>query len=365
MSDSSSSSSSSPPVGAPADAGADAFRRLQMLEQQVMRLASAPQVSPVSTPRVTLPKAPPMVAFSGQVGVNGFEVDTWLREVQRQFNHYGVSVFPDHATRIKYAVQWLNGAALDWWESEVKSAATPCSSWDDFVERIRDRYRPQMPAELARQRLRTLKQTGHVSAYCNLFLQLTSRIPDKSEGDKIFEFKQGLDRAFAVKVAEAKPSTLHEAIEAAVQAAPYITLSGKSGFQFPSRSSSSSFASAGGRFASSSSSSSVPMDINAIGAAAEDEQQEAEADSSLMLMQAMLNKMEALETRLHNISQPAARAKSSSSSSNARGRVPGLSGADVARLMAEGRCFRCKRTGHMKSECPQGAASGAGGRLNY
>ena len=369
MSAPASSSTVPPPVAAAGDAGVEAFRRLQRLEHDFQLLAAAHQQATAvhSTPRTTLPKAPPMVAFTGQVGVNGFEVDVWLREVHKQFTHYGTTVFPDHATRINYAVQWLNGAALDWWESEVKSADA-CEKWEEFEKRIRDRYRPQMPAEIARQRLRQLQQKGHVSAYCNLFLQLVSRIPDKSESDKIFEFKQGLDRAFAVKVAEAKPKTLQEAIEVAVQAAPYINTSSKGAFHYQGRSSSNSYAHVGGR-AVSSANSSVPMDINAIGVSAEDadvdrHQPAAESDPNVAMMQAMLHKMEAMEHRLHAISQPSARAKNNSNRSNTRDRVPGLSGSEIAKLMAEGRCFRCKKTGHMKSECPESAAA-SGPRLKY
>jgi hypothetical protein len=350
-----SSSSSASPVLVPNPADADAFLRLQMLEQQMHLLSAAQQAPAPVLPRPVLPKAPPMVTFTGQVGINGFEVDAWLREVHKQFTHYGPAAFPDHAARIKYAVQWLNGAALDWWENEIKSAPS-CNIWEEFEQRIRDRYRPHMPAELARQRLRQLQQKGHVSSYCNHFLQLVSRIPDKSESDKIFEFKQGLDRAFAVKVAEAKPKTLQEAIDVAVQAAPYITTIGRTGFQQQGRGVS-SFVPSVQRF--SSPSSSVPMDINSVEfGSVEDVDREQQSgsvghDPHTVVMQAMLNKMEALEHRLHAMWQPSARASNSKSRAD---RIPGLSAEDVARLRAEGRCFRCKKTGHMKNECPNSAS---------
>jgi hypothetical protein len=34
-------------------------------------------------------------------------------------------------------------------------------------------------------------------------------------------------------------------------------------------------------------------------------------------------------------------------------RVPGLKPGEIDRMMKEGRCFRCKEKGHMKSECPK------------
>lgn len=41
-----------------------------------------------------------------------------------------------------------------------------------------------------------------------------------------------------------------------------------------------------------------------------------------------------------------------SRSAGGKDRVPGLTAADIGRLRAENRCFKCKRVGHMKNECP-------------
>ena len=70
------------------------------------------------------------------------------------------------------------------------------------------------------------------------------------------------------------------------------------------------------------------------------------ATSSSDPLQLLLAKMEALEAKINAVpSRPASRAPD---------RVPGrLYHDDIERLKSEGRCFRCKQKGHMKSECPQ------------
>ena len=60
-------------------------------------------------------------------------------------------------------------------------------------------------------------------------------------------------------------------------------------------------------------------------------------------MMALQGKIQALEHRLQNLSfTPRDRSD----------RIPGLKPDELKKLMKEGKCFRCKKTGHMKSECP-------------
>jgi hypothetical protein len=313
------------------------------------------------------------------MGANGggFEIDQWLRDVNKQFVHYGARTFSNDQAKIEFAIEWMSGAAQDWWENEDKTGIV---SWDAFVERLRQRYRPQMPAELARQRLRTLVQRGRCETYCNEFLKLAARIPDRSEEDKIFDFKMGLDRPLAAKVAEKHPKTLQEAMEIAVQAEPYVSLrttsaAGGSGQSyrnhgFRSQSGMNSF----GRTAAPSSSGAAPMELNYAGYRDADAQELplpgadnngaelANSQPDLFpndAMQLMLTKLEAMENRLQSMQggsgRPAYGGKSSGTRNTSGGRnlIPGLTATDIAALQKEGKCFRCKQKGHMKNECPQ------------
>ena len=387
--------SSSPPVLV--DPNADAFNRLlhleqafefvtQQLQQQQQATQAAlnqaaavrPLPAVVSSSSSQRPKAPPMSLFNGLMGTNGFAIDQWLRELNKQFAHYGPSHFPDDHSKIKFAATWLTGAALDWWENEERDygathngASLMSNSYDYFVERVRDRYRPQLPAELARQRLKTLVQKGRVETYCNAYLTLVAHVPDRSEEDKIFDFRNGLDRALAFKVAEKQPKTLQEAMEIAIQAEPYVTprsgalnfgnAGNRANFSNPPRSNPGAATNFG----------SAPMDLNALAlldlvhgqaeeAAAGTSPSSVEPSNSGVInninasptntMQLLMAKLENMEHRLLAMNQSRPQ---SSNRSGKRDFVPGLTTDDIASLMKEGRCFRCKQKGHMKSACPQ------------
>jgi hypothetical protein len=338
------SSSSSPPLSA--EAAAAKFTHLESavshLLQQQEQLSKQKRESKL--------KAPKMEPFSGLIGAHGFPVESWLRLVEKQFVHlareYGT---PSDAEKIQYAALWLTGDAQTWWENEVKSASAanqPVKEWSTFVDMLRKRYHPMLAEETARHRLRALTQRGKVNTYCNEFLQLIAQIKNLDEATKIFDFRHGLVLPIAAKVAEMHPKTLQEAMAIAVQVEQYV---GRGGNHFGFRSSSSASSSFYPR-PSASSSTSVPMDINSI---QQEELEEEPAQSSGTGMESVvLAKLEAMEQRLNAMYQNGNQNRRPRS-----GMVPGLSSADIADMMRKGQCFRCKKTGHMKNECPQNPAA--------
>lgn len=327
--------------------------QLQQFANHVQaQLAALQQQPPVQPQHAARPKPPPMVLFGGRIGVNGFAVDAWLRECGKQFAHFTVTLASD-AAKIRFAVEWLTEDALTWWESEDRSAI---QTWDQFGALMRDRYRPQLAEEVARQKLRALKQTGRVSAYCDEYLKLVARIPGRAEADKVFDFKQGLFASLAAKVAEAKPKTLHEAMECAVAAEPYV--SGRNGASATYRPFASGSYRGGDRAASSSS---APMDLNAVaGDEAEAQDEPPTPSNETSVMHAMLEKIASLEQRLMAMHQGAAGGASRSAAAvpnfkGKSGRVAGRTVDDIREMQAKQQCFRCGKKGHFKRECPLNA----------
>jgi hypothetical protein len=202
-----------------------------------------------------------------------------------------------------------------------------------------------MVARVSLGRLRQGERNS-VSAYTNAFQNLMAQIVEMSVTDQVFHYVSGLLPSLRVRVWEKLPQTLAEAIGYAASYEATVGFAGRAG----------GFASspAGGAPSfspSASSSGSAPMDINHIGQedayAGEDFVDPPRFHEERPGESALLAKLEAME---HRIAAMMGSGSSGGKPSQKGGdRVPGLQANDVARLQKEGRCFRCKQKGHMKS----------------
>ena len=322
------------------------------MQQQQLQLAAAlaqarapapaPAPSSGSAPKSSKVKPPPMTKFTGSVGP---EVDTFLSDLEIQFEMFGPSEFPDLESRLRFARAYMSGTAAEWWRREDKAALV---SWDKFVERLHERFRPLQAEDNALHRLRTLKQRGHVAAYCSLFQTILAYITDYPVKHQVFDFLEGLTSDdVRSRIKQAKPATLQAAMDMAISMEEYAKQSRGStgGFQYRG-----GFRPSGQSPAAASSSAHVPMDINAVYADTEDyESGTADTPADKASIEAMVDKL--VEARLAALHQPA-----SSAASQSRGRDGGRFGsqkfsAEKERLYNENKCFKCKKPGHRSREC--------------
>jgi hypothetical protein len=302
-------------------------------QQQQMQQQQPQALRPAAHLKISAPSV-----FKGEMG---FTVDDWITEMEQQFVFYGSTGFPREEDKIRFALAYLRGSAMNWWKHEAdKDAAT--ASWAEFVKRLHGRFRPVQAAAIARQRLDKLHhKAGHsVNAYANAFQVTMTPITDMGPADQVHHFVKGLLPHIAAKVYEKAPKDLRAAIDAAVSAEAMGNFGRAAAAHAPAHSSS------------------APMDLNAL-------EQETHADDSEpaaapaaavsspadSVIRALLAQMEAMEHRLLALSTPAARASGNRGDSGDK--IPGLKSEDIDRLRREGKCFRCKQPGHMKRDCPR------------
>lgn len=328
--------------------------QLQQLQQAQAQQAQQQHAQHAPVGRLKAPSPP---TFKGDM----LAVDEFLRAQKQQHAFYGADLATDPA-KLKFVAVHLAGAAAQWFETQ-QMGATPIATWIEFEERFLKRYRPVKAEMAARQRLSQLKQraTTSVSVYASLFQSILSPITDMSEKDKLFSFIQGLLPSIAIRMWEKEPTSLADAINTAVSIEAMLSF-GRHGVvpQGFGRNHGGS-SGAGANSSSSSGGTGVHMDLSNMALhedspteldpfaqwkLAEREETSAQDRAAASAMMAMQSQLQSMEHRLQNMSF---------TPKNSNERIPGLKAEEIKKLMKEGRCFRCKKTGHMKSECPKNA----------
>jgi hypothetical protein len=324
--------------------------RAQQQEQAAAVAAAAATVPHVSHP--ALPKLRQPSLFKGID--TGFAVDDWIGELEQQFAYY-VASFVTSASRIAFAVAHLAGPAALWWKSLPPADKSAIATWNEFVARLHSRFRPVQGAMLARQRLgKLLQRPGQsVSQFAHSFQITLTPITDMGHADQVHHFVNELLPHIASKVWERHPTVLPEAIDFAVS----VEAMGS----FGRAASHHAFQQHTSRTYASTSSTSAPMDINNVQTESVDEFDSAYAPADSVsapanptaaapatdAMQTILAQMQSMQQTINALQQRNAAPRNNET----RGLVPGLKHDAIERLRSEGRCFRCKQKGHMKSEC--------------
>jgi hypothetical protein len=305
------------------------------LQQQVQQNA---QQQPSSRP--FLPKLRAPSTFSGSMG---FAADSWISEMEQQFNYYGAQ-FPNDVARIHYAAASFEGTARQWWEQHPDRSTIVV--WSDFVKAIRSRFRPIQGSMLARQKLGRLRmgEKHSVAAYVAVFQATLLHVTDMGVTDQIHNFVNGLTKRLQEKVWERQPATLAQAIDYAVSAEAWGNYSHGGSFVPAHR----GFTSTG---ASVPHSTSAPMDLNNIEMAeflADESAPVSSGSTGLDATTIAVLVSSAIEQKLNALSS------FNHFGGPRKDRIPGLKSEDIAKLMKENRCFRCKQIGHRKGDpkCP-------------
>ena len=149
--------------------------------------------------------------------------DQALRKWFRQLTAYLLAYQMDgrDSRAVFFASQHFDGALESWWQSCVEETSNPVSAGFESVEALAEAAYKQFNgrdlADIARDKLDSVRQTGSVRSYANIVRENLVYLPHRSEGDNIHTFKRGLKPALAQALALRKPTSLSQAIEMALE----------------------------------------------------------------------------------------------------------------------------------------------------
>ncbi|MEW5311153.1 MAG: hypothetical protein WDW38_002891 [Sanguina aurantia] len=175
----------------------------QIAALQAAQVAPQPPAPPQPPePHVERLKVAQPRKFDGASGKGGGKdpLGNFQFELESYFNLCQVQ---DPATRLNYAVTLLDGAAKTAWRNHLAQTTTPaglptaqrCTTFEDLFTRIlRPEFQNPNSVRIARDELHGLQQRGSVTSYISRFREISMRIPDLSDAERMFRFEQGLDR---------------------------------------------------------------------------------------------------------------------------------------------------------------------------
>ena len=297
-------------------------------------------------------KVPIVPQFKGEVG---FAIDTWVRRLVKQFEFYGPQIFPNDESRIRFAVMYLEGGAMDWWDKILQADKDKIVTWDLFVEALYSRFRPMQAATIARLRLAALKQTGNVSAYANIFQRELTPITDMNNADQIFYFRQGLKPFIAQRVLEKMPKTLHDAMDIAILADAHTSSKSGNGIMphFYQNRGNSSSSSSSQRNATANSNDMDLSNDDVIRAPTfhEEESSSSSSSSSSSQLDNMMREFNRMKGELKKYQTEAAISALGSSSSNSSSSRVQVSKEEFEYCFKNRLCLKCKKANHMAKDC--------------
>eukprot|EP00882_Tetradesmus_deserticola_P003091 GHRQ01003280.1.p2 GENE.GHRQ01003280.1~~GHRQ01003280.1.p2 ORF type:complete len:327 (+),score=82.92 GHRQ01003280.1:2547-3527(+) len=186
--------------------------QIAALEQQ-LQAAQLGVAATNAAARLKLPKPPETNGTSPSVINWCYKMETYLQAQNTDLNQPGV---------VAYAASFLKDSALNWWLRYQQDVAAgkrqPFANWATFKQEFIDTFTPVKPDYEARNKLDRLSQTRSVFEYASHYNTLMLELPNMDEADRVHFFIRGLKPEIRMHVTLCKPSTLHEAVELAIQA---------------------------------------------------------------------------------------------------------------------------------------------------
>lgn len=134
-----------------------------------------------------------------------------IRNFLAQFSLYADYAKLDQAARVVAVGALLADEAAAWYQS----LAGRISSFVEFRRLFLHRWGDPLEEENARRKLATIRQTGPVRLYTEEFRRIVLLLPDLTEADMFFAYKQGLNDGLQRDLRVMRVTSLEEAISTA------------------------------------------------------------------------------------------------------------------------------------------------------
>lgn len=146
---------------------------------------------------------------------DGKHVRSWITSIENVF-----STLPEQPTeiaKVKYAISFMSGEALQWWELMIINQVV-LNSFEDFKTELLKHFEPINRELNARKMLSELKQMGKFSSvreYNKEFSKWLLQIPTMAIAEQIFHYSQGLKTRVRIEVERSEAISLQEAMRLA------------------------------------------------------------------------------------------------------------------------------------------------------
>ena len=169
--------------------------------------AEQPENIPLPMPTVELkPRSPP--TYYGRFRE---DVSRWISYMGNYLTF--MQGTPDQ--QVNFAVTYLRGPALEWWDNYVKEYGYP-TNWTVMSNALRTRFGLPFRAKEAQARIMNIRQGKRkIREYSNEFLTLLNRLISYDESWMVNIYIWGLQPHFAKYVSAYCPETVSEAIKIA------------------------------------------------------------------------------------------------------------------------------------------------------
>ncbi|GJU62396.1 putative reverse transcriptase domain-containing protein [Tanacetum coccineum] len=152
--------------------------------------------------------------FKGNEGIVG--LTRWIEKMESVFNISGCAI----ENQVKFATCTLLGAALTWWNGQIRTLGPDAYSmtWEVLKKKMTDKYCPQGEIKKLEIELWNLKVKGNdVPTYTERFQELTLICTKfvANETEKVDKYISGLPDNIYGNVKSSRPKTLDETIKLA------------------------------------------------------------------------------------------------------------------------------------------------------